>query len=112
MFRGHYDDWTQSRMKGIKKYIGLDFFKSKTLLELGGGHAHVSNEFSKLGAIVTSSDGRKEHLDVANLMYPHINTLLLDGDNLHIEQKYDIILHWGLLYHLKEIEKHLEEVAS
>lgn len=98
-------------MNGVKKYISSEYFKSKTLLEVGCGHADIGNMFHDLGAIVTSSDVRKEHLENVKITYPHINTLLIDGDNDSITNKYDIILHWGLLYHLSEIEKHLENVS-
>lgn len=112
MFRDHYDAWIQSRMNGINKYVRPDFFKNKTLLELGGGHAHIGNKFHELGAIVTSSDARKEHIEVASNTYPHIKMLLIDGDKNSIDSSYDVILHWGLLYHLKEIETHLEQVSQ
>lgn len=112
MFKGHYDNWIISRMNGIKKYISTDYFKSKTLLELGCGHAHIGNEFYKLGSIVSSSDARKEHINTVNNIYPHIETLLIDCENDDILKKYDIILHWGLLYHLNEIEIHLKTVSE
>jgi hypothetical protein len=112
MFRGHYDGWRNSRMNGIKKYMDPSFFKSKTMLELGCGYADIGNMFYEMGAIVTSSDSRIEHLKVVNERYPHIKTLQLDGDNINIENKYDVILHWGLLYHLKEIDIHLEKVSQ
>lgn len=112
MFRGHYDGWNESRMNGIKKYILPDYFKSKTVLELGAGHAHIGNKFSELGAIVTSSDGRREHVATINRIYPHLNTKLIDGDNITSIDNYDIIIHWGLLYHLKEIELHLEKISD
>jgi len=112
MFTGHYDGWIKSRLNGIKKYMDPSYFKSKTLLELGCGHAHIGNEFSKLGASVTSSDIRTEHINTVKSLYPHINTLLIDGDNDDIYNKYDIIVHWGLLYHLSEIEIHLEKISK
>ena len=112
MFENHYNNWRISRMNGVKKYISPEYFKSKTLLELGCGYADIGNMFYELGSIVTSSDARKEHLDVAQNKYPYINTLLIDCDNNDIKDKYDIILHWGLLYHLKEIEIHLEKVSQ
>lgn len=112
MFTGHYTSWRNTRMNGVKKYISPEYFKSKTLLEVGCGHADIGNIFHGLGADVTSSDGRKEYLDIVNQKYPHIKTLLIDGDNDTIKEKYDIILHWGLLYHLKEIETHLENVSQ
>ena len=112
MFTGHYTSWRNTRMNGVKKYISPEYFKSKTLLEVGCGHADIGNMFHELGAVVTSSDGRKEHLDIVNQKYPHIKTLLIDGDNDTIKEKYDIIVHWGLLYHLKEIEAHLGNVSQ
>jgi hypothetical protein len=112
MFGSHYTNWRNSRINGIKKYISSDFFKNKTLLELGGGYADIGNTFYELGANVTSSDGRKEHLKIVNKRYPHIKTLLIDCDKDIIQEKYDIILHWGLLYHLNEIERHLEQISQ
>ncbi len=99
-------------MNGVKKYISPEYFKEKTLLELGCGHADIGNIFYEMGAIVTSADSRKEHINIVNTKYPHIKTLIIDSDSDDIKEKYDIILHWGLLYHLKEIEIHLEKVSQ
>jgi len=111
-FTGHYSKWIQSRMNGISKYITPEFFKSKTLLELGCGHAHIGNEFHELGAIVTSTDARYEHLEKVNKIYPHIKTQILDAEKDVIPNNFDIILHWGVLYHLNEIEIHLSKIAQ
>jgi hypothetical protein len=99
-------------MNCLTKYIHPDYFKSKMLLELGCGHADIGNMFYELGAIVTSSDARKEHLEIVKQKYPYINTFLLDCDKYCINEKYDIIVHWGLLYHLNEIKSHLENVSQ
>lgn len=112
MFTSHYDGWVLSRMRTIAKYLPSDFFKQKTLLELGGGYGHNGNKFHELGAIVTSSDARVEHLENGKKLYPHLHFLHIDGDRDKILSKYDVILHWGLLYHLKEIENHLKEVCD
>jgi SAM-dependent methyltransferase len=112
MFSEHYIDWRESRMNGVKKFILPDYFKAKTLLELGCGNADVGNMFYELGATVTSSDARKEHLDVVNEKYPQIKTLLIDCDNDSIQEKYDVIVHWGVLYHIKEVESHLENTMQ
>lgn len=112
MFAHHYDNWRQSRMDGINKYFSPGYFKSKTLLELGCGYADAGNMFYELGADVTSSDIRNEHLEIVTRKYPHIKTLLIDGESNTITDKYDIILHWGLLYHLNEIEPHLKNVSQ
>jgi len=112
MFVDHYNGWIKSRLAGINKYIPETVFQSKTLLELGSGHGHIGNAFHTLGATVTSSDARKEYMEDINNTYPHLQTLLIDGDTNHIPFKYDIIVHWGLLYHLREIENHLEDVSK
>jgi hypothetical protein len=111
-FATHYDAWRTSRINTIKKYIGETYFQNKTLLELGCGYADIGNKFSELGAIVSSTDSREEHLEVVKKRYPHLNIFRLDGDKDTIEQKYDIILHWGLLYHLNEIENHLARLSD
>lgn len=101
MFNNHYDNWRISRLNGVKKYIKPEYFKYKTLLELGCGYADIGNMFYDLGAIVTSSDARKEHLDIVKQKYHHIKTLLIDGDNDNIQDNYDIILHWGITISFK-----------
>lgn len=112
MFDGHYNDWINSRLNCIYKYTKTGFFKSKSLLELGCGYAHIGNEFSNLGAFVTSSDARQEHLTIVNNLYPHIHTLLIDCDEILEINKYDIILHWGVLYHINNVDIHLEDVLK
>ena len=104
MFQDHYTCWTISRMNGIRKYAKEGFFAGKTVLELGCGYAHVGNEFYGLGGCVTSCDARTEHLSKANIIYPHIRTFVYDGDKDTIDESYDVIIHWGLLYHLGSIE--------
>jgi len=99
-------------MNGVAKYISPEYFQNKTLLEIGCGHADVGNMFSELGADVTCSDGRDEHLEIVRQKYPHLKTFLMDADNTNIPDKYDVIVHWGLLYHLSEIEIHLETVSQ
>lgn len=112
MFVNHYNAWIQSRLAGVKKYIPESVFHSKTLLELGSGHGHIGNAFHTLGAIVTSSDARKEYTENIHKTYPHLQTIVIDGDRDNIPEKYDIIVHWGLLYHLREIENHLQDVCN
>jgi len=109
----YYINWTLPRLDALTKNIKVEYFKDKTLLELGCGYANIGNLMSSLGSKVTCSDGRKEYLDFANQKYPNIKTLLIDCDNNnYLYENYDIILHWGLLNHLKEIEIHLEKISQ
>jgi len=111
MFDGHYGGWIDSRVNCLKKYIYPRYFKSKTLLEMGCGHAHVGQKFHEWGAVVTGADARMEHLQVVNSTKPHIKTLTFDADKDDLADTYDVIVHWGTLYHLTEIENHLEKIS-
>jgi hypothetical protein len=112
MFEDHYIEWRKSRFNGIKKYIDLNFFKDKTLYEVGCGHGDNGTLFKNIGCNVTSSDARKEHIENAKIKNPQLNYELFDCDKDILLQKYDIILHWGVLYHLNEIEKHIENICN
>lgn len=112
LFEGHYINWIKSRMSAIKKYINVERLKNKTLLELGCGHGHNGNEFYNLGCKVTASDAVVEHIQKGKKLYPYNDFKIIDCDKNIIPEKYDIILHWGLLYHLKEIENHLKDVCE
>lgn len=108
----HYVGWISSRFNGLNKYINPEYFRSKTLLELGCRYGDNGNKFHEYGAIVTSCDARKENLDITNKRFPYIKTFCIDLDNEDIEEHYDVILHWGTLYHLSEIETHLEKISN
>lgn len=112
MFDTHYVNWRISRMNGIRKYLDTDLLKGKSLVELGCGYADIGNEFSKLGCKVSSWDARQEHLNIVNNKYPDIQTQVFDCDKDTIKNKFDFILHWGVLYHIKNIDSHLKNVCE
>ena len=112
MFKDHYIDWRKSRFNGIKKYIDLNFFKDKTLFEVGCGYGDNGVLFKNIGCDVTSSDARKEHIENAKIKNPEIKYELFDCDNELLCKKYDIILHWGVLYHLNNIDNNLKNICE
>jgi hypothetical protein len=111
-FEDHYIHWRESRMNGIKKYIKDGFLKNKSLLELGCGYADIGNEFYKLGCDVMSSDAREEYISVVRSKYPHIKTCVIDCDNTLLNQKFDIIVNWSLICHIKNIDQHIQNVSE
>jgi SAM-dependent methyltransferase len=100
-FSSHYVEWRQARIAAIRAHYGDRFFAGKTLLELGCGHGDIGAAFAALGAHVTCCDAREEHLAVVRARSPHIATVRADLDREWPLQRYDIILHLGLLYHLE-----------
>ncbi len=114
MFTEHYEDWRKSRVNGLLKYASKESFKNKSCLELGCGYGDLGNIFQNLGCDVTCSDAREEHLDVLRKKYPSLKTKKIDCDKDQIEEHYDIILHWGLLYHLNyaSLEDHIKNCCE
>jgi cyclopropane fatty-acyl-phospholipid synthase-like methyltransferase len=102
MFNDHYDEWRAKRIAAIENHYGTEFFKGRTLLEIGCGYGDIGAYFERLGAIVTCSDAREEHLARCSQLHPNVTTLCVDLDKEWPFQKYDIILHMGVLYHLKD----------
>lgn len=109
-----YIELREKRINAIINFFGKDWFSNKKILELGCGHADVGIEFYKLGSDVTSTDVREEHLKVVNEKYPQLKTILfnLESPEWPFEEKYDLIIHIGTLYHLNNYEKNLENCLN
>jgi len=103
-FGGHYRNWRTRRIAAIIDHYGPAWFAGKRVLELGCGYGDIGMALVQLGADVTFSDGRQEHLDQLAEWYPEMK-----GDSLvcydaeqpwPFTQRFDLILHLGLLYHV------------
>jgi hypothetical protein len=102
-FRGHYEDWQQSRKAAIEKYLPDEFFVGKSSHEIGcGTDAFFSQLLRSKGCEVSASDGRTEYLN--NLPFP---TSVVDCDGELVIDRVDILVHFGVLYHLRNVETHL-----
>jgi 2-polyprenyl-3-methyl-5-hydroxy-6-metoxy-1,4-benzoquinol methylase len=111
-FGGHYYAWRQKRIDCFIKHYGMTWFQGKTILELGCGYADIGNVFHCLGADVTVSDARAEHIDIVRERYPHLKTLVHDCEKklpFGEDQKFDLIIHTGMLYHIDKYEDHLAD---
>ena len=109
-FLGHYPTWRTNRLRFLMDVWRDHPFKGATVLELGCGHGDIGAFFLSLGAEVTFSDAREEHLAVVRSRYPGAMTVLHDS-NRPVPQpasgRYNFLIHMGLLYHL-----HPEAVAG
>lgn len=108
----NYDTWINNRFSVIINVInsifGIDYLKSKSLLELGAGYGDFGYKFYQLGMDITCIEGRSENLEILQKKHPYFTSFLGDMDKYMIQQKYDVILHCGLLHHMKNIEQNLE----
>jgi hypothetical protein len=98
----YHPEWQIGRINYITEYFGKEYFAAKTLLELAPFNGLIGNHFHLLGATVTCVEGRKENVEDIREMYPHLNT---HQANLDVKDwpwgTFDIIVNWGLLYHLE-----------
>lgn len=117
MFDGHYEEWRGTRLYVAETLLGTEFFDKKNILEIGCGHAHIGRRFAENhpSSHITCVDGRLEHIEyIDNIVkenkIENIDTFVCDCDG-EMEQfkdkKYDLSIHWGLLYHLKDPREHL-----
>lgn len=113
MFSGHYDQWRNNRIDVTNALLTTDFFREKSVLEVGCGYGDIGNAFSQQGATVTCSDARREHIEVLTARHPHLKTRVDDMDRwLDDMPHFDVIIHFGLLYHLKNPSGHLIDVSQ
>lgn len=107
-----YDEWINSRfgviMTAMNNIFGNNFLHGKTLLELGAGYGDFGYKFYEIGMDVTCIEGRIENLTILKQKYPFFTSNLGDMDKELIEKHYNVILHAGLLYHMKNIVQNLE----
>lgn len=108
MFEYH-GSWQQNRINYVVNKFGKDFFLGKTILELGSYNGVIGNAFQEMGGLVTAVEGRTENVRNISQRFPHLKVINQNLDSPTWEYgHYDIIINWGLLYHLEFFsEEHL-----
>ena len=97
----HYELWRTTRLNKIEKIFGKEFFSGKTVLELGCGQGHIGRKFIEWGAQVTFCEARKELVDSMKNIMPDQEVIQLNQEEeWDLKRKFDIVIHWGVLYHL------------
>ena len=113
VFAGSYNRWRETRVRKLEQLFGSDWFKGKHVLELACAYGNIGLYLKNLGAIVTFADARQEHLDVVLEKDPTATTVLLDQDtNWDLNRKFDLILHFGVLYHINNWQQDLKSTLQ
>lgn len=100
-FKDHYEEWQEKRIQKIEKIFGTNYFKDKSILEVGCGYGHIGHHFRNLGANVEFTEGRKEHIPHILENNPDCFVYNVDHDKeWNLNKRYDAVIHFGLLYHL------------
>ncbi|MFH0921495.1 MAG: methyltransferase [Fibrobacterota bacterium] len=105
-FSGPYDEWRMKRVNKMLEIFGIDFFKNARILELGSGFGETGAIFAELGANVLCLEGRQQSVNVAKLLYRNLSNFRCEQHNLEDDfshfGRFDLIIHFGVLYHLQE----------
>lgn len=102
------NEWNDARVDKIISVLGEDWFKGKKILEVGCGHGDIGKRLTKLGSSVIFTDARKIFVDF--LKADGYEAYVMDNDKpWTVKGKFDLIIHWGLLYHLDKWKDDLIE---
>jgi cyclopropane fatty-acyl-phospholipid synthase-like methyltransferase len=108
----YHPEWQKNRVEMIIELMGESAIRGKRILELGAFNGWIGNYFAEeYGCRVTSVDGRQSNADVISQNCPLIDSVIcadLDTPDWNFG-KYDIIINFGLFYHLERHHReHLE----
>ena len=97
----NYREAQLTRLVNLFSHVDLDRWRGQRILEVGAGLGHIGDFFAQLGFAVTSTDGRPEH--VAAMRDRGRDAFVLDLDQVTSDDLtgYDIVLSFGVLYHLE-----------
>lgn len=100
----------QKRLEHLAS-LGLEFAGLR-VLEVGAGIGDHTKFFLDRGCQVVSTDARPEHLKAIRSRYPNIKVSHLNLDHplasANIEETFDVVYCYGLLYHLKKPAEAIE----
>lgn len=102
------NEWNEKRLKFIKRFYGEYWFPKKRILEVACGRGFFGREFKKLGAEVTFTDARSLFVD--DLVENGFTAQVMDQDKLwpFAKGSFDLIIHFGVLYHLDNWKQDLK----
>jgi len=104
-----FNDWRIKRVRKLEQIFGVDWFQGKKILELGCGYGNVGLYLQNLGAEMTFCDARTDFLDVIKGKCQKAKIICLNQEKKwDLNDRFDLIIHWGVLYHLNNWKQDLE----
>ena len=111
LFDPSYESWRLARLNKILEIYGIDFFRGRKILELGSGNGDIGAFLADLGADVLCLDGSIRNVNFARLKHRKLSGARFDKFNPEEDfsrfGRFDLIVHFGLLYRLRNVDEHL-----
>jgi SAM-dependent methyltransferase len=107
----HYCESELARLVNLFAHVDLERIRNLKILEVGAGLGTLGQAFERLGFEVLSTDGRREHVETMRRLGRKTAQLDLDSQDLGSLGEFDIILAFGVLYHLRDPARFLESCA-
>lgn len=104
-----YRSWRHQRLDALDAHLGPGWLHGKDVLELGAGGGELSTMLMARGARVTAIEGRQGHFEaLANRS--GVAALFHDLDQgIGLANPFDIVLNFGVLYHLQDARRNIRE---
>ena len=114
-FTGHYEIWRTKRIHKILEYYGTDWTGRK-VVELATGFGDIGAFFASLGAEVVCIEGRIHNINIAKIRFANLKNITFMHYNLEDDfsglGRFDLAIHFGLLYHIRNYEQNLACTAT
>lgn len=107
-----YADITAARLRHLDS-LGLPL-AGRTVLDLGAGVGHFTEFFRSKGCSVHCVDARPDNVAKLRALYPDVRATVMDveASDLATIGRFDVVLCYGLLYHLMDPVAVLNKVAA
>jgi SAM-dependent methyltransferase len=108
----YYRESNLSRLANLFAHADVERWRGMRVLEVGAGLGHLGDAFADLGFDVTSTDGRQEHVEAMRARGRESFVLDLDTTGVNEAGDFELVLAFGVLYHLAHPEEFLHSCGK
>lgn len=108
----HYRESNLTRLVNLFAHSDVERWRGMRVLEVGAGLGRLGDAFATLGFDVTSTDGRTKQVETMKARGRQSFVLDLDRTGVDEAGDFELILAFGVLYHLARPEEFLQSCGK